>query len=238
MKKIIYVLMAALTMLVTFISCDKPEDLPSVSFTATDYGINMQLYVPAEVTNIQIIRQDLDTLESHVCLNINYNPSPSVGDNFDLTDYFVKSYTNYEYTVQFITNWDWYNPYRLTRTVTTGIGGVGLLTVFKTKPTYDSATNKFVNMELNPIGADGIEGFYTVNAAEKGTPNWLIDDGGINIHKLGDGTYIDISKLHDKLKDGIDGYTIRVIPVINSYEQGAWINYSGITSYYRDGQWY
>jgi len=247
MKKSIYLVAAAFAMLTTFVSCSSPETSPEaesspVILTATHNGVQMEFTIPDGITNVKIIRKDVTANEQHVCCNINYSPNPSAGDTFTLTDYFVKENTDYEYEVTYIKNWQWSTPDSIITRSVSSTGGKGLLTVFATKPTYNSTNKRFENMVLNDISADGVNGFFTVNAAPKNTENWLIDDGGINMNKL-KGTdpatgkdYFDITKL---LASGIDGYKIRVIPVINSHddERGAWINYSGITSVYENGEW-
>lgn len=248
MKKSLYFVVAAFALLATFVSCASPEsekpknEKSLVILTPTQDGVEMELTIPAGVSNVEIIRKDLDTNEQHVCCNINYNPNPSTGDTFTLTDYFVEGNTNYEYKIKYIRNRDWNNPEYITRTVRS-TSGYGLLTVFATKPTYNSVNNRFENMVLNNISADGIEGFFTVNIAANDTENWRIDDGGTNMNQLKGvdsvtgKAYFDITYLLNYVGSGIDDNTIRVIPVINSYERGAWINYSGITSYYKNGAW-
>lgn len=242
MKKILYVVVAAVAMLATFVSCKTPEEEKTpVILTATDEGIEMELEIPAGVSNVEIVRKDLQSNIEHVCCNINYNPEVSPGVTKVFTDYFVEPNITYEYKVKYIRNWDWNNPEYVLVKVDNGNGGLGLLTTFKTKPTYNSESKVFEGMVLNNISVEGFSAFFTVNACNNDNGIWLIDDGGINIRNLCDapftGTYFDITKLHSNLASGIDGYTIRVIPVINYYDGKAWINYSGITSYYKDGTW-
>ena len=73
MKKILYVVVAAVAMLATFVSCKTPEEEKTpVILPATDEGIKMELEIPAGVSNVEIVRKDLQSNIEHVCCNINY----------------------------------------------------------------------------------------------------------------------------------------------------------------------
>jgi len=238
---------------------------PSISATPTKEGIYGKIEVPAGITNIEVIRKDVSLDKEHVCANINYD-SKSLGTVLYFTDYFVEALTSYEYKANFISNGDWGNPECVTTTIKNEYGGYGLLSAFEhdyyssyyyyyTPPAYNRNTNRFENMELKSQVFDDVS--YYVNVAPNGTEDWIIPGNGINLTYVSNSykSCIDISKIASyysshystesnysqehtaALSQSIDGYTIRVIPVLFNYDDGAWLEYKGVISFYSNDTW-